>query len=375
VAVVNAPTDGYLNRSMSSGPPDQRWKPTRDAAILGGMDNHRKQRRPPSEMETTTRRAEDRFGLMPGGLTSVAAVFAYRQFAKQWRQLPNFRGKVRLATAMRRILALENHHMTETVTLRDPVRWRATLDLHSWHEFLAFVDGGYEGDTIRFLARCYDQRHGCFIDIGANIGLISLPFALFVNAPVYCIEAVASNCARLRHNIDLNRLQHLITVIDRGLGERDKIVDIQVEGNLKEGEGTGTANILPAHSDYVCERIPLTITTLDALRDAGTIPDRCSLIKMDVDGYELFVLQGSTKMLSSARPTIFGEFAAHCLSWHGHTHDDVLRLARQCDYEVYAKVAWRWQFVPAAQHSVEQDLLLVPKEKISTLSWCISDAR
>jgi hypothetical protein len=41
---------------------------------------------------------------------------------------------------------------------------------------LAFFDGGYEPDAVRFLTRCYD-RDGAFLDIGDNIGLISLPFA------------------------------------------------------------------------------------------------------------------------------------------------------------------------------------------------------
>ena len=41
---------------------------------------------------------------------------------------------------------------------------------------LAFFDGGYEPDAVRFLTRCYD-RDEAFLDIGDNIGLISLPFA------------------------------------------------------------------------------------------------------------------------------------------------------------------------------------------------------
>jgi FkbM family methyltransferase len=298
----------------------------------------------------TKKRPEDRQGLRPGSPMSKLNVGLFRRFAGQWRKLPNFRGKVRLAKELQKKLGLENHHILETVVLNDPARYHATLDLHSWNEFLAFVDGGYEGHTVRFLAGCYDKR-GCFLDIGANIGLISLPFATFIDPSnfaespfVFCIEAVRSNYERLVHNIQLNQREKAIVAIGKGVGEREKTVEIQVEGNLKEGAGSGTANILAEDTDHPCERIPLTITTLDKLNEIGKIPHRCSLIKIDVDGYDLFVLQGAGKLLSFSRPIIFGEFSSHCLAWHGHSHTDVANYVKKFDYHVFYKPTQAWKF-------------------------------
>lgn len=324
----------------------------------------------------TKKRPEDRQGLRPGSPISRLNVGLFRRFAAQWRKLPNFRGKVRLAKGLHNSLGLENHHIFQTVVLSDPACYHATLDLHSWHEFFAFVDGGYEGHTVRFLASCYDKR-GCFLDIGANIGLISLPFAVLIDPSnsadspfIFSIEAVRSNYERLVHNIQLNRRQKVIFAIGKGVGEREKIVEIQVEGNLKEGAGSGTANILADGTDHPCERIPLSITTLDKLNEIGEIPDLCSLIKIDVDGYDLFVLQGAEKLLSFSRPIIFGEFSSHCLAWHGHSHADVANYVKNFDYHVFYKQAEAWKFLPIGKHKTEQDLLLVPKEKIVDLSWC-----
>jgi FkbM family methyltransferase len=181
---------------------------------------------------------------------------------------------------------------------------------------------------------------------------------------------VQSNYERLVHNIQLNQREKGIVAIGNGVGEREKTVEIQVEGNLKEGEGTGTANILSEGTDYRCERISLTITTLDKLNESEKIPDRCSLIKIDVDGYDLFVLQGAGKLLSFGRPIIFGEFNSHCLSWHGQTHTDVADYVKKFDYRVFYKPIEEWKFVPIGNHKADQDLLLVPKEKIVDLSWC-----
>jgi hypothetical protein len=143
-----------------------------------------------------------------------------------------------------------------------------------------------------------------------------------------------------------------------------------VEGNLKEGEGTGTANILAQATDHRCERIPLTITTLDTLGHSGEIASHCSLMKIDVDGYDFFVLQGARKLLSFSRPLIFGEFSSHCLAWHGHSHDDVARYVEQFDYKVFSKSKVDWRFTSFRKNKVDQGLLLVPKEKLGKLSWC-----
>jgi hypothetical protein len=93
-------------------------------------------------------------------------------------------------------------------------------------------------------------------------------------------------------------------------------------------------------------------------------------VKIDVDGYDLFVLQGAKKILSFNRPIIFGEFNSHCLAWHGHSHDDVGRYVEQFECEVFSKAKKDWQFIPMRKNKVDQDLLFVPKEKIVKLSWC-----
>src|SRR5262245_56531276 len=108
--------------------------------------------------QTTKRRPEDRRGLREGHAIAAFNATLFRAFAKRLRQLAPFKGRVRLAKEAKRLMGLDTHHFRDTVTLHDPVPYRACLDLHSWHEFLAFFDGGYEADTVRFLARCYDKR-------------------------------------------------------------------------------------------------------------------------------------------------------------------------------------------------------------------------
>ncbi len=120
------------------------------------------------------------------------------------------------------------------------------------------------------------------MDIGANIGLISVPFTLMaMNAPrtsprdlpvTVAFEPVASNFASLRSNADRNHLGKHIRLFNAGAGSEDKAVAIQVEGDVAAGQGTGTANISPDHSSYQCERQEIQVCRIDSLLKEEKIP-------------------------------------------------------------------------------------------------------
>ena len=70
--------------------------------------------------------------------------------------LPHFRGKTRLLLALYRALGLAGRSIVAWTRLRRPVPFRARLDLQSWLQRVAFITGGYEGDTVRFLMQLHD---------------------------------------------------------------------------------------------------------------------------------------------------------------------------------------------------------------------------
>ena len=179
-------------------------------------------------------------------------------------------------------------------------------------------------------------------------------------------------------NVALNHAERLVSVVEIALGESPGTVDIQVEGDLKQGEGTGTANILPVGSTldpngtYECVRIPLQVSTLDALLESDLLAPSCSVMKIDTDGYDLKVLQGGGRFLKTSRPAIFGEFSAHCLRWHGQGIDDVVQFATSMNYMVWQRLdSTTWQFTrDLTPDTFVQDLLLVPSERANSYAWC-----
>lgn len=123
---------------------------------------------------------------------------------------------------------------------------------------------------------------------------------------------------------------------------------------------------------YECVRIPIQITTLDALMQTGTLPPSCTLIKIDTDGYDLKILRGGRGFMEANRPVIFGEFSAHCMAWHDETVQDVIAFAAEEEYLVWQRLpGTKMRFTAQVKTEIyTQDLLLVPSELAKALSWC-----
>jgi FkbM family methyltransferase len=258
-----------------------------------------------------------------------------------------------------------------------PTPFLARLDLHSWLQRIAFLAGCYEEDTTRFRLRLHESSgsQGYILDVGANVGLIAIPLALMsrgIDPRVVAVEAVPDNIAALTHNIALNHLGFKVAVVPVGLGDERNEVDIQVEGNLEEGAGTGTANILPKGSTHGCVRQKIMIETLDDLWHSETIPRGCAVVKIDTDGYDLNVLRGGVEFLRHERPLIYGEFAAHCLRWHGQAVSDVIAFATANRYVAWGRGGRAWGFTEQINPDLfRQDLLLVPEEAVAAVDWCL----
>lgn len=296
------------------------------------------------------------------------------------RALPAFRGKVRAFLLLYRLLGLQGRSVLVDVTLSQPVEYRMQLDLHSWLQRLAFLTGSYEPDTVLFLERLASMSNpaGYLLDVGANIGTISIPFAVRASKKAagtsdnrvlaIAFEAVSDNVAALRGNIRQNNLDGAVLVFPFGLGEINKTVRIQVEGDLSAGAGTGTANILADNSKWDCVTQSVEIKRLDEL----DLPANCGLVKIDTDGYDLKVLEGAVAFLRRSRPVIFGEFSAHCMNWHGQSLTDVAQLCESIEYQVWMRLSGSYKFTDKLDDgNFVQDLLLVPRETSALYGWCL----
>jgi len=288
------------------------------------------------------------------------------------RAMPDVRGKVRIGLALYRLLHRPGDRWHVEVPLfRGTTRFELTLE--SAHERMALLMDGYEVATSSFLADLYDA--GSILDIGANIGLIAIPLAKRVKdrgGRIFAFEPVPSNFQALVRNIERNQVTGVVTPFHLGLGETEKTAYIEVEPASKGA--TGTANILPDHFEF--ERLAVDVRSIDSLMAEGKVASDVRLVKIDTDGYDLFVLRGSRKLLQQQRPIIYAELNDFCLGWHGQSIDDAIRFLHEYEYELFPQIHGRrsMKFSREFAAGFNSDALLVPTEKLSTVQKYLLDS-
>lgn len=151
----------------------------------------------------------------------------------------------------------------------------------------------YEIDLLTYIEAIQDVLPpGLIVDVGANIGNHTVFLAEFVRSPVVAFEPNPDVLYLLERNLAASGSK--VEVVGKGLGAEPGhgtavVVD---EANA------GTARLDTSGGD-------LEITTLDAhLRG-----QQVALIKVDVEGMELQVLQGAVETLKRCQPHLFLEAA------------------------------------------------------------------
>ncbi len=202
------------------------------------------------------------------------------------------RGKTRLAKAL-----LGSRLEARDVELKD--RYSNRFLVPSLREPIGFhllIDGIYEKEVLEFILSRL-QTGSTFVDVGANIGAISIPAARKVgdSGRVLAIEASPKVFPYLERNVILNQLSHVRCF------------------NVAASSETGQLPFYEAPVDHFgmgslgtqFDKPPVTImaNTLDQILAEEKI-EQVDLLKIDVEGFEVRVLQGAQQLLHGKRPPL-----------------------------------------------------------------------
>lgn len=136
---------------------------------------------------------------------------------------------------------------------------------------------------------------GVFFDIGANVGYYSILASRLVgaNGRVVAFEPVVRNLAYLQRHVELNSAWN-VTVLPFAVAGENGILSFSTGPDNAMGSidrSGGSADVL----------VP-AVTLDDISSRLGLIPD---VIKIDVEGAEMEVLEGGRRTIGDRGPTIF----------------------------------------------------------------------
>ena len=220
----------------------------------------------------------------------------------------------------------------ETARLK-PHGYRMVLDLAQVHDRWSYLVGQYyEGLTQRLLLDLLRPGES-FVDVGANIGHLTLTAAhrLGPTGRVLSFEPNPLVYARLSTNIDLNALGTTVKAHNLALGATRGTLRLSVPV-----EGTGGATLGKLGSEYsgdLASQFDVAVDTGDAHCADISGP---LVVKIDVEGFETFVVQGLAATITRSRPALIVEAWPEHLRNSGSSIEALFALAHEMGYRVYA---------------------------------------
>ncbi|HTV53513.1 MAG TPA: FkbM family methyltransferase [Terriglobia bacterium] len=172
----------------------------------------------------------------------------------------------------------------------------------------------------------YLRRGETVLDVGANVGSLAVLAASVVGPEgrVYAIEPHPRTYSYLKKNILLNRFSNVAT-FNVALGDREQFVMFSDCRTDDQNKVSGESGLL---------------VSMKKLDDLGIQDRQISLLKIDVEGYEKFVIEGAAETLKRVSCIYFESGEEQNLR-NGYSTRDILRLLGTAGFAVYRSAGER----------------------------------
>ena len=173
-----------------------------------------------------------------------------------------------------------------------------------------------------------------FVDIGANQGEFSLFAATIIkDGQIYSFEPVKRQFTTLIKNIELNKLDSIIP-FNFGLSNTKGELPIFTSTNTKlhHGNHEGLSTLYPTEERNIIEDT-VQLEVFDTLFFESL--KRLDFIKIDIEGAELFALQGMKKTIDKFKPEILIEINDETFHSAGYSSMDLISFLAEFGYKPY----------------------------------------
>jgi len=184
-----------------------------------------------------------------------------------------------------------------------------------------------ENDFIYFLNLI--KEDGIILDVGANIGVMTTYFAKNKpNSLIYSFEPITSNIKALKRIVDYYRFDN-VKIIEKAIGNSDGQIEM-IMPVVKSVKMQGLSHVIDT-TDNENEKGVLfktDITRLDTYFSKNLPLKNIIAIKIDVENYEYFVLEGAKELLAKFRPIIY------CELWENKNREECFNLISKLNYSI-----------------------------------------
>lgn len=203
---------------------------------------------------------------------------------------------------------------------------------NSSYKYIYFL-GDYEPAITSIFKKIVEPGDVC-LDIGANMGWYATMFQNLVGerGEVHAFEPVPNIFKYLVRNVKRNSPPDNVRLNNLALGNEEKTVDLHVFSDLPDGHASISTF---DHPDF--EVFPSQMVTLDSYLSENKI-DNVTIVKIDVEGAELMVLEGASKLFDQDQLPIFEiEMALATTRGFDYLPNDLIEFMRnKADYDFFA---------------------------------------
>ena len=160
--------------------------------------------------------------------------------------------------------------------------------------------GDYE-EYVRQILLSYAKPNTTIVDIGANIGLHTIPLSKKIGpqGKILSFEPDPDNYRILKKNIELNGLQN-VTTYNIGLSDKPGKANLFQSDENRGGLSICEKNVSQLEGEPRAVHIELSTGDIEL---ANCTPE-ISLIKIDVEGAEPLVIQGMSEVLNQNKKAV-----------------------------------------------------------------------
>ena len=216
------------------------------------------------------------------------------------------------------------------IVIRNNIKWN--LDLNEGIDLSLYLFGSFE-DKITNLKKILPKKDKplTFIDIGANIGSVSLVMAkMFDDLKIFAIEPTNYAFKKLSHNLNLNEeLKKKVYLRQLFISNHKRPKSVWSSWNFEKSNEKHLK-----HSGTLKEIKQDSFLKLDEFIKEENLKD-IDFIKLDVDGYELDVLNSGKEFFKNNRPIIFIEIAPYLYPEFGYTVFELINFMKKFNYDFF----------------------------------------